>query len=115
MALGFWGHCANAYAAATPHQGYSILKRWCAAKDQNAAAAAAAAAAVAAAAGAPLNEAAGAEAVTSGLSAAESGRASFVYSSNVDGHFLRAGFPAAQVSVRHRSAGPFHAAAKSSL
>lgn len=28
LALGFWGECFNMYRAASPHEGYSILKAW---------------------------------------------------------------------------------------
>lgn len=31
---GFWGSCFNAYQEATPHLGYTILKRWCIEKEQ---------------------------------------------------------------------------------
>eukprot|EP01050_Picozoa_sp_SAG11_P025767 SAG11_NODE_5929_length_1431_cov_2.331832_1_plen_205_part_10 len=55
---GFWGECYNRYLDAEPHEGYAILRRWCAE--------------VLPARAAPANH--------------------WVYTSNVDGHFLRAGF-----------------------
>ena len=70
--LGFWGHCYNSYSEAAPHEGYRVLKRWC---DEKAA-----------------------RAVVSQKEGQEEGGLAtpfFVYSSNVDGHFDRAGFDSA--------------------
>lgn len=51
FAWGFFGHRYKLYKTSTPHDGYSILKKWVAGKNY------------------------------------------FIYTSNVDGHFAKAGFP----------------------
>lgn len=63
LAWGFYGHRLGLYRAATPHAGFSILRRWVEAKA----------------------------------------RGAFVFTSNVDGQFERAGFDPAQVHECHGS------------
>ncbi|MDT8448242.1 MAG: Sir2 family NAD-dependent protein deacetylase [bacterium] len=60
---GFYGHRLNLYRKTTPHQGYSVLKKW----------------------------------------AEQRGKALFFVTSNVDGHFQKAGFDPAQVYEVHGS------------
>ncbi len=62
-AWGFYGHRRNLYRKTTPHQGFSILKKWVDLKLGN----------------------------------------GFVFTSNVDGHFQRAGFSEEQVVECHGS------------
>jgi len=60
LALGFWGSCFNLYKTTRPHDGYHILKEWCAMNKD-----------------------------------------SYVYTSNVDGHFLAAGFNEQRICEVH--------------
>jgi NAD-dependent SIR2 family protein deacetylase len=63
LAWGFFGHRLNLYRAATPHAGFTILRRWAEAKPGGA----------------------------------------FVFTSNVDGQFQKAGFDNGQIVERHGS------------
>lgn len=71
LAWGFFGHRLNLYRGASPHDGFQILRQWC----------------------------------------ARMSRPSFVFTSNVDGHFQRAGFLAEQVLECHGSIGHLQCAA----
>jgi len=97
--FGFWGHCLNAYRRADPHEGYAILRHWCErAATTRAAAAAAVAAATSAAEGAGACAAAGATAAAAAWPPSH-----YVYTSNVDGLFARAGFDAGALHELHGS------------
>ena len=77
---GFWGRCAHDYARTDPHGGYATLRRW-ASRPRVVGASGAGPVAVAASSIAP----------------------SFVYTSNVDAHFRRAGFDGDRVFELHGS------------
>lgn len=63
LAWGFYGHRLQLYRSATPHAGFTILRRW----------------------------------------TARAAKGAFVFTSNVDGHFQRAGFSGEQVAEVHGS------------
>jgi len=97
--FGFWGHCLNAYRRAEPHEGYAILRRWC----ERAATTRATPSCAAVAAASSAADGAGAGAAAAAAAAAAWPPAHYVYTSNVDGLFARAGFDAGALHELHGS------------
>lgn len=100
VALGFWASCANKYAAAEPHEGYAILKKWCSSKDRQGASAEAteSLSSLNSSGSSSSNNNSSTCSIRNGASSQER---SFVYTSNVDGLFLRSGFSPSQVFEVH--------------
>ena len=79
---GFWGGCYNDYRNVAPHEGYSIIKSWVEKKFK-------------------YTEAATALRAAQNESGADCAGAFFAYTSNVDAHWLSAGFQPHEVHEIH--------------
>ena len=97
---GFWGRCAHDYARTDPHGGYATLRRWAIRPRVMGAMGASGAGSVAVAASSVVPSLVASSVAPS---AAASIAPSFVYTSNVDAHFRRAGFDGDRVYELHGS------------
>lgn len=77
---GFWGSCFNLYQETTPHEGYTILKKWCDRKEQQ---------------GQQQDREDG-----TGNELVDVARY-YHYTSNVDGHLRRVGIPPDRIHEMH--------------
>lgn len=101
MGLGFWGECFNLYRNTLPHHGYAILNSWREACSL------------------PLNlmETTYAQLVNTGVLASSdvisvSRHPFYIYTSNVDGHFLKHGFNANELYEIHGNLDQWQCAGK---
>ena len=89
--FGFWGHYLNASRRTQPNEGYAIIQRWCARAAANSGAARAATIASVAEEGAVW------------LGETNWPPSHYIYTSNHDGHFMRAGFDTSLLHELHGS------------
>ena len=100
---GFWGRCAHDYARTDPHGGYATLRRWAIRPRVMGAMGAMGASGAGSVAVAASSVVPSLVASSVAPSAAASIAPSFVYTSNVDAHFRRAGFDGDRVYELHGS------------